>query len=136
METVGVNYWAILIAGIAYMVLGALWYSPALFGNSWMRLIGKTKEQVEKDFTPINYLIALVTSLLAAYGIARIMLWTGGTSMIDGVIISVLAGICFVLATMAVNDTFEKRPFGLSFINILYHLVGFIIMGIIIGAWR
>ena len=43
MESMGINYWAVLVAGVAYMVLGAIWYTPALFGNAWLKAIGKTK---------------------------------------------------------------------------------------------
>jgi len=136
MEFTSINYWALLVGAVAYMMLGALWYSPVLFGNAWMRGIGKTKEQVAADFKPINYLVALMTSFLAAYGVARLMVWTGGDSIRDALIISLLAGICFVLTTIGVNDVFEKRPSGLTFINVLYHLCGFMIIGVLVGAWR
>ena len=136
MEATAINYLAVLVAGVAYMILGALWYSPVLFGSAWMKGIGKTKEQVAQDATYFNYIIALVGSFIASYGIARIMLWTGRGSISDGIMIGLLAGICFVMTTMGINDSFEKRPCGLTIINILYHIVGFIIAGIIIGAWR
>ncbi len=135
MEPAGVNFLAVLVSAIAYMALGAIWYSPVLFGNAWMRSIGKTKEQVNASASPFNYVWALIMSFVAAYGIARIMHWAERGTIADGIIISLLVGVCFVLTTMSVNDTFESRPKGLTFINILYHLVGFIIMGIIIGAW-
>ena len=31
------NFLAILVAAIAPLVLGFLWYNPKLFGNVWMR---------------------------------------------------------------------------------------------------
>ncbi len=136
MEYTGINYWAVLVAGIAYMIVGALWYSPVLFGGAWMRGIGKSKEQIAKDFSPVNYFLALIFSLIAAYGIARIMFWSNGSSIADGITVSLLAGVCFVFPSMGVNDVFENRPRGLTFINIFYHIVGFVVMGIIIGAWR
>ena len=136
MEFMSINYWAVIVSAVAYMVLGALWYSPALFGNAWMRGIGKTKEQVTADFSPVNYFIGFLTAFLASYGIARLMVWIKGSSIYDGITIGLLAGVCFVLAAMAVNDTFEKRPTGLTVINALYHIVGFIVIGIIVGAWR
>jgi hypothetical protein len=135
MESGSVNFLSILVAAAAYMILGAVWYSPVLFGNSWMRLIGKTKEQVAKDFSPINYFWALVTSFVAAYGIARIMVWSGRQSVSDGIVVGLLAGVCFVLTTMGVNDIFEGRSKGLTVVNALYHIAGFIVVGIIVGAW-
>ena len=130
------NYWAVLVSGIAYMALGAIWYSSAICGNLWLKGIGKTKEQVAADAKSINYLLALIFSLLAAYGIARVMQWYGGQGIRDGIVVSLLAGVCFVLATMGVNDLFESRPKSLTVTNILYHIVVFVIMGIIIGVWR
>lgn len=134
MEPVSMNYLAVLIAGVAYMALGALWYSPILFANAWMKWVGKTKEQVAKDFKPLSLLWILILSLVAAYGIARIMLWASRGSVADGIVIGLLAGVCFVLPSFGVNDISEKRPLGLTVTNILYHIAGFVVMGIIIGA--
>jgi len=130
------NYWAVLVAGLAYMILGAIWYSPLLFGNSWMRLIGKTKEQIAQEFSSLNYLWALITSLIAAYGVARILFWTGGETLVHGLLVGLLAGVCFVFMSFVVNDSFENRPRGLTAINVFYHMTGLVAAGVIIGAWR
>jgi surface polysaccharide O-acyltransferase-like enzyme len=135
MEMGSVNFLSVIVAAIAYMALGALWYSPVLFGNAWMKGIGKTKEQVAAGASPMNYVLALIYSFIAAYGIARLMIWTGRSTISDGIVIGLLAGICFVLSTMGVNDLFENRPRSLTFVNILYHIVGFIVVGVIVGAW-
>jgi len=136
MESASINYLAVAVSALAYMALGAFWYSPVLAGNAWLKAIGKTKEQVAKESSAINYLVGLIFSFVAAYGIARIMQWTGGYSVGAGIKISLLAGVCFVLTTMGVNDIFENRPRSLTAMNILYHLVGFLIMGIILGLWH
>lgn len=131
-----VNYLAVLVAGIAHMVLGALWYSPLLFGKAWMRGIGKTKEQIERDFKPINYLWAFLGSLFAAYGVARVLATFGSSALADALKLAFVAGVCFVGAAFFVNDTFDRRPRGLTTINALYHLVGLVVAGLIVGSWR
>lgn len=131
-----VNYLAVLVGGIAYMALGALWYSPVLFGKAWMRGIGKTKEQIQGEFRPTSYLWAFLGSLLAAYGIARILTMFDARSLEHGLKLAWVCGICFVGAAFFVNDTFDHRPRGLTTINALYHLVGLVIVGLIVGAWR
>jgi len=136
MGSVSINYWAVLVAAVAYMLLGAIWYSKGLFGKTWMQKIGKTEEQVKADFSAIYYLYSLIGAFIAAYGIARIMIWMGDVSITAGIKVGLVAGVCFVLATFCVNDMYEKRPTALSVINILYHIVGFIIAGIIIGVWH
>jgi hypothetical protein len=136
MPAITMNWWAIIVAAVVYMALGAIWYSPSLFGNAWMKGIGKTKEQLKAGFSPLSYVWALVFSFLAAYGIARICVWVQRGTVWDGIVIGLLAGVCFVLASMGVNDVFERRPCRLTLINVVYHIVGFIIIGVIIGAWR
>ena len=136
MVATGINYWAVLVSGVVFTALGALWYSPALFGKAWMAGIGKTKEQIDADYSPIKMLWALIGSLVIAYGIARVLLWRGVFTLQDGLIVGLLAAVCFVGASMAVNDVMEGRSCKLFAVNWLYAVVGFAIMGIIIGAWR
>ena len=135
MPATSINFVAILAAAVAYTILGAIWYSPFVFGKTWMKLIGKTKEQVEKDFTPMNYLWALVTSFLASYGIARILFWMGYAGCVTGLKVGLVVGVCFALGSMWVTDAFEARPKALTIVNALFHLVGMILAGSIIGSW-
>jgi hypothetical protein len=135
MISTGVNYWAILVAGAAYFVFGALWYSPVILGKAWMQAVGKSKEQVEKGSTPLKMIWAFVGSLMAAYGLARILSWTGSYSLTDAVVVSLLTAICFLVTVIGISDSMEGRPMKLYLINIFYNLLGFCIMGIIIGVW-
>jgi hypothetical protein len=132
----GINYLALLVSAVAYIALGAIWYSPVIFAKAWMRGIGKTEEQVKADAKPMNYVVGLITAFFSAYGIARMMIWKGGDSIADGLMIALVAGVCFVFMTFLMNDRFEGRPSSLTIGNALYHVFAFLIMGIIIGAWR
>jgi len=136
METVAMNYWAVLVAALAYFILVAIWYAGPVFGKAWMAGIGKTREQVTADYKPTKLVWALITSIIAAYGIARVMIWKGGDSLSDGLMVGFLTSICFVAMTMSCNDTMESRPCKLTMINVLYHVIGFLIMGAVIGLWR
>src|SRR5580704_4601540 len=40
MHFLGVNLWAVLVCALATMVVGFPWYSPVLFANPWMVLMG------------------------------------------------------------------------------------------------
>lgn len=130
------NWWAVLVSGVAFTVLGAVWYASGLFGRIWMKGIGKTKDQVEVDFSIVNIVGALVGALVASYGVQRLMLWTGKLDVSGGIIIGLMAGICFVAASFFMNDIMEKRPSSLTLVNILFNLVGFVMVGVITGAWR
>jgi hypothetical protein len=132
----GINYLAVVIAAIVYMAIGAIWYSPIIFGKAWLKGIGKTKEELAGQASAMIYIWALIASFIASYGIARIMYWTQTYSVGAGIRIGLVASVCFVLTTFSINDGFEHRPMGLTFGNILYHIIGFVVAGIIIGAWH
>lgn len=135
MEPISMNYLAISVAAVAYMGLGALWFLPVLFGNAWLKGTGRTKEQAMADHSPLNYVIGIVTAFVSSYGIARIMYWTNGGEIADGIKIGLFVGICFAFMAILVNDSFENRPKGLTIINSLYHICGMVIAGVIIGAF-
>ena len=136
MQSGSVNYLSVVVSAAAYWILGALWFSKAVFGKTWMKGIGKTEEDLKQGFSKMAFVWSFVWSFVAAYGIARLMIWTGGITVGDGFIVGLLAGISFVLATMVINNLFERRPKSLILINALYHIVALVVSGIIIGAWR
>ncbi len=136
MDSVCVNYWAVLVSAAAYFVLGAVWYSPVMFGNAWMKLLGWTKEQAQQYFSPRKLVFVFVLSLFVAYGIARILCWTDLEPLWGGFAIGLTAGLNFVALAFGINDLMEARPVKLFLINAAYHLIGFVGMGLIIGAWR
>jgi len=136
MQSTGLNYWAILVAGCIYFFIGAIWYAKPVFGKAWMNGIGKTEEQMKTAFSPWKLVWAFVGSLVAAYGLSRILSWMPAPNSGSGLITGLLAGVCFVCATMTINDVMESRPTKLTAINCFYHIIGFAIAGIIIGAWR
>ena len=131
-----INYLAVIAGAVAYLIIGAIWYCPALFGSAWMKGIGKTKEQLAGGSAALTYILLLILGFIASYGIARIMIWSGGSTITDGIMTGLVVSVCFVLATFFMNDILEKRPAGLTFINVLFHIVALIVAGIIIGVWH
>ncbi len=68
---ISVNYWAVLVAGVAYMVIGALWYGP-LFGKLWMRLAGVTPGNMKNGMTaPKAMAIGFISALVMAQVLAH-----------------------------------------------------------------
>lgn len=136
MSTSGVNYLAILVAAAAYFILGAVWYTKQVFGKAWMEGIGKTEEQCKAAFSAWKLVWTFIGSFIAAYGIARVLSWLAPVDTYAGIVVGLIAGVCFALATMCINDIMEGRPTKLTMVNALYHVFGFVIMGVILGAWR
>jgi hypothetical protein len=131
-----VNFLSVLVSAAAYWILGALWYTPFLFGKIWMANLGKTRDEMMAGFSKLSYFWSFVWSFVAAYGIARIMIWANGTTVRDGFLVGLLSGICFLLAPVAINNLFDRANKKIVAINVSYHMLALIIAGIIIGAWR
>lgn len=133
-----VNYLAVVVAALIYYAGGALWYSPLLFGKSWMVVVGLTEEKIkaqQKDAWK-SYLTALIGALIISYGIARLEMYMNVDSFSGGLQTGFWTWLCFVVTTAATNNVFAGRPFKLLLIDAGYHLYGFLVMGVIIAVWK
>ena len=125
---------AILVAAFVYFALGALWYSPLLFVDPWLRLIGKSFAEV-KAHGAAPYPWAFLFALLTATGLAQVLRWQGSSGAGTGAFIGFALGATLSFATMAPAYLFEGRPLLLLLINGGYPLVGMCVMGLVLGAW-
>ena len=128
------NLLAIIVAAVANMALGAVWYSNVLFAGTWTRLVGHDPGQ-EGSPGP-GYAIAAVASLVTAATLAVIIGALGGKSLVDGLVAGIAVGVGLVATAMATDYVFHSRPPGLYFINAGYRVVGLAIMGAILGIWQ
>ncbi|MBD3233937.1 MAG: DUF1761 family protein [candidate division Zixibacteria bacterium] len=135
MPEVSVNYLAVLVAAIVNMIIGALWYSPLLFGKSWMGLVGKSEEDLRKENSPIPYIIAFVSSLIMAYVLSHIIDYIYADSILEGLQAGFWSWLGFTATTFATNYAFQRQSTKLYLIDALYYLVGLLVMGIILAVW-
>lgn len=128
------NWWAVLAAGISSMVLGGLWYSPALFGNAWMRASGITEEKARSANMAKVMGTSLLLALLGALVFAMFLGPAPALGFATGAGLS--AGLCWVAGSFGINYLFEQRPLQLFFINGGYHTLQYTLIGAILGAWH
>ena len=81
MPEVSVNYLAVVVAAVASMIIGAIWYSPRVFGRMWMRLTGKTMDQMAGQSAGRGYLVTFIGSLVTAWVLAVFVDFTNATSI-------------------------------------------------------
>jgi hypothetical protein len=128
-----VNLWAVLACGVGSLVLGALWYSPVLFGSRWQSLAGVSEEQLAGDHFKI-FGLAFILSLVAAFVFAIFLGPEMGLGPSIGAGAS--AGLCWVAASFGINYLFERRPLCLWLINGGYHTLQFTMFGLILGLLK
>jgi hypothetical protein len=134
LDTFGdVNYLAVLVAAVAYSALGALWYSPPLFGRAWMEATG-IRPQEGASATPL-YILSFVAWFIVALGLAFLAREAGAETYGDGILLGLVTGVGFLLTTFAVTFAFESRPRIVYYINIGYNIVGFLVAAVIVTVW-
>ncbi|MBC8478699.1 MAG: DUF1761 domain-containing protein [Candidatus Delongbacteria bacterium] len=131
MITFDLNWIAIGLCVVANMVIGALWFGP-LFGRRWMKELDLKKEFIESGQMWKSYVIAVVNSVLMAFVLAQVIVWTGVTGITGGLLLGLLMWAGFTGFAFAVNHAFEGRSAQLWFINSGMYLVGLLAMGVIL----
>lgn len=158
------NYLAIVVAAIVPLVLGFLWYNPALFGNVWMRESGMTEEKMKSSNMAVIFGVSLLLSLLLSFFTQFLVIHQagalqliGGDPTADGVLPSfqafmadygtthrsfghgalhgAFAGIFLVLPIMGTNGLFERKSWKHILINVGYWTAVLTIMGAILCGW-
>ena len=136
----GINFWAVLVAAIATMILGFLWYSPLLFARPWTRLMGidpddKAKlAEMQKDAGKL-YGISFVASVVSAIVLAKIIDITSVNTIAYGMKIGFAVWLGFVATVQLTGALFGKQPVKLFLINTGYQLICYLAMGAILAKW-
>jgi len=109
-----------------------------LFLQSWLQGIGRTQEWL--DHTGINVGLQFATALLSeaviASAISCVTQLTGPQTALRGMRAAALLWLGFVITTSATEYVFEVRTYKIFAINAGFWLIGMVLMGAIVGAWK
>ena len=136
-----VNLLSVLAAGIATMILGFVWYSPALFAKPWMREMGydlndKAKLKEMQKSAGATYGIAFLAGLVSAFMLGKILSITPIDSALYGMKLGFGVWLGFVATVQLTGALFMKSSMKLLAINTGYQLVCYLVMGAILAVWR
>ena len=132
-----INWLAVLVAGIAYFMLGGLWYSKILFGTKWAALlkIDMNDANSKKGVAAIMF-YSFVFMLLTALGLAILVARLDLTAIISGIKLGLVTGLLFSVMSISIGFLYERKPLALYFISGGYQLLGNIIAAVILVAWK
>ncbi|CCQ10155.1 hypothetical protein PALB_10200 [Pseudoalteromonas luteoviolacea B = ATCC 29581] len=127
-----VNWLAVVLAALSSFLLGGLWYSPLLFQKTWMLECGLTELDLEKSNVKITFGGAFVLTIIGSLMLAIVL---GpepqlGKSVLTGLMI----GVFWVSTSFGVSYLFEQRSLKLFVVNSGYHVLQFVLMGLVIGG--
>ncbi|MDO8481235.1 MAG: DUF1761 domain-containing protein [Nanoarchaeota archaeon] len=125
------NYLGVVLAALASMVLGWLWYGP-LFGKMWiaaMKIDPKKGADMKKNMGK-SYFGMIISSLLTFFVLAKLMETFSITTMNGALMLGLWIWLGFVLTVEFGSVLWEGRSSKVFFINSAYEL-----LKILVGAW-
>jgi Protein of unknown function (DUF1761) len=135
MSFTDVSILAIILSGISNTIIGALWYSPLLFSNIWLKGMGKKKEELDMKGANLGYLLNILASFISAYVLSIFINAIENVTIFEGALVGFLAGFGIAVCREISPTFFEGRRRILFFISAGYHMVALTVMGIIIAAF-
>jgi len=140
MEVLGVPVVPVLVAAVATMVIGFIWYSPFVFARPWMRAMGYDPEDKAKlaemqKGAGRMYVGSFVASLVSAFVLGKFIEITTVSTAPYGMKVGFAIWLGFVTTVQFTAFVFERKPFRLYAINTGYQLVCYLAMGAILAVW-
>ena len=132
LDFTGVNWVAVIVAAVAGIIVGFVWYAPQVLGRRWAQASGIELPQPGQA-PPLTYVGAVVTAGLTAYVLAVLSRGLGAKTLADGAILGVIVWLGFVATWLASGVFFERRSTEWWAINAGQAIVSLVVMGAIIG---
>lgn len=156
------NIYAILVAALTTLVVGAVWYSPILFGKPWMKETGLTDEDLKKgsmlklfgltfifsimiamimqvltihQFGPLGMVGGDATKALPSYDAFMADYGTVFRTFKHGALHGLMSGLFLAFPLIAINGLFERKSWKYVLIHAGYWIVCMTIMGAIVCGW-
>jgi sterol desaturase/sphingolipid hydroxylase (fatty acid hydroxylase superfamily) len=133
------NWLAIILAAIAYFVLGSLWFS-VLFGKQWMALNNipeptpERKEEMKKLMLPMmikTLIMGLVMAIIIGLLVSGLAIHNVAPGIKLGLALSAVGIIPLIM-----SDMYLMKPLKLWIIDAGYHILGITLMSIILSVWH
>ena len=136
MEFNDINIWAVVVAWLINMAVGALWYSPKGFAKQWSTYTGIDIMKIPTQ--QANKIIGFValSALTQAFTLAFVLRSLNVTTAIDGLIAGLVLWFGLVTATMVGVTLYSKRSWGFLWLNSSYFLVVMTVNSVILAIWR
>jgi Protein of unknown function (DUF1761) len=134
MQEFAVNYWAVLVAGLARFVVGMVWYAPPVLGRPWQAIVKLGPDQMRAGIARA-IVVDLIGSVIMAWVLVHAVHYAGAASWAQGAAVGFFNWLGFVGVVTLSMGFYEQRPLRLFLINNGYQLLTLLVMGAIVAVW-
>lgn len=132
-----VNIWALLAGGLSAVIIGFIWYAPAVFGTAWMRMVGITPESMEgaKKKMPMMALAGFVAAVILSWVMAHFASVWGAVTVGSALELGFWIWLGFMMPILIGPVLWEQKPIKYAAINAGYWLVTVLVIASIVTLW-
>ena len=133
-----VNYIAILISAVVAFIIGALWYSPLLFGKVWAREHGYTDAQAKamQASLPTAMIVSFITYLITAYVLSQLFKQLPIPDLATALKTGFFIWLGFPAAIGLMNAMYARKSLTVYAIDVAYQLAYILATSAIVFWWR
>ena len=128
----GTNLLGIVLAAIVFFMLGWVWYGM-LFMEQWMAVHGLATDG-EMAMGPM--IGGFIIGLLQVVGLSFILHHAGASTLKTCAKICAIVAVLIAIPMAAYNVNYVGKDVSLLWIDGLYSLVGFVLIGIVLSFFR
>src|SRR5688500_10691643 len=115
----GINYWAVIVAAVAAFMMSAVWYSPLLFGNAYMKLRGINPDTMAEMKMPAGkILVEFVRAIVVAFVLASFVVRLGVGDWPDAAKLGLWMWLGFPAMILLGSVIHENVPWKLAAIHV------------------
>lgn len=131
------NWLHVLVAAVAYFVLGAIWYSPLLFVKPWARLLHlNLNDRAAKKGMGLMMAGSFLLMIVCSIALAVIYRIIPIDDAVHAIKFGLFFGVGFALTSIGITFIYERKPFGVYAIDTAYHIAGFIAASLVLVLWH
>jgi len=143
MDFGSINWLAVVACVLASMIIGSVWFSPKVFYTHWRQALGQIdrNDPNDQNMAPVvrifglTILASFVQAVFIALMVNAMGSLSGGATLGSGALTGFLLWLGFVAPSSLTNKLFADRVKAWYY-EAGNHLVTFVVMGAILGAWR
>jgi hypothetical protein len=134
------NVVAILVAGLATLFLGGMWYMP-IFGNLWLQLHGYSEEKVKEMHArvpPVLFFGGMILCYLVSAVVVALLvihLELDPTTPLDGLVLGTGLGVLVSAIAFTAHLASDKH-FGIFAIDAGFYFLLLNVQSVLLNWWR